>query len=80
MSKTTIPADDFVGLTMDLAEWLMISNLGDKKYKSFLVIQDGTESFNDEGQDIYNAWNDEAEDFLRVYFNREDEEIDLEED
>ena len=74
MSKTTIPADDFVGLTMDLAEWLMISNLGDKKYKSLFVIKDGTESFNDEGQDIYNAWNDEAEDFLRVYFNREDEE------
>ena len=37
MSKTTILADDFVGLTMDLAEWLMISNLGDKKYKSFFV-------------------------------------------
>ena len=74
MSKTTIPADDFVGLTMDLAEWFMIETLGREKYKSFFVTQNGTESFNDEGQDIYNAWNDEAEDFLRVYFNREDEE------
>ena len=76
MSKTTIPADDFVGLTMDLADWLMIETLGREKYKSFFVngegVDEGTESFNDEGQDIYNGWNDEAENFLRVYFNRDD--------
>ena len=49
--KPKISTSLFVELTSDFAEWLMVTNLGDKKYRSLLVEVDGTESFDDEGQE-----------------------------
>ena len=70
--KPKISTSLFVELTSDFAEWLMVTNLGDKKYRSLLVEVDGVESFNDEGQEIYNDWNDDVEQALSTYFERED--------
>jgi len=70
--KTKIPTDDFVALTDDIADWLMLVDLGDKQYKSLLVTTDETQSFNDEGQEIYNDWSDDVEQALSTYFERED--------
>ena len=70
--KTKIPTDAFVALTDDIADWLMLVSLGDKQYKSLVVYSNGGDSFNDEGQDIYNDWNDDVEQALHTYFDKED--------
>jgi len=70
--KTKIPTDAFVALTSDIADWLMLVDLGDKQYKSLVVYSNGGDSFNDEGQDIYNDWNDDVEQALHTYFDKED--------
>ena len=70
--KPKISTSLFTALTCDFADWLMLSNLGDKQYKSLLVTTDGSQSFNDEGQDIYNDWNDDVEQALHTYFDKED--------
>ena len=70
--KTKIPTDAFVALTSDIADRLMLVDLGDKQYKSLVVYSNGGDSFNDEGQDIYNDWNDDVEQALHTYFDKED--------
>ena len=70
--KTKIPTDAFVALTDDIADWLMLVSLGDKQYNSLVVYSNGGDSFNDEGQDIYNDWNDDVEQALHTYFDKED--------
>tara|TARA_R100001377_G_scaffold65254_1_gene40649 strand:- start:563 stop:835 length:273 start_codon:yes stop_codon:yes gene_type:complete len=70
--KPKISTSLFVELTMDIADWLMSANLGAEKYKSFLVKEDGVESFNEEGQDIFNGWNEDVEQSLHTYFEREE--------
>ena len=67
-----IPNETFVALTDDIADWLMLENLGEKKYKSLVVESNGGQSFNDEGLDIYIKWNNQVEEMLSSYFKMED--------
>jgi len=70
--KTKIPTDAFVALTSDIADWLMLVDLGDKQYKSLVVYSNGGDSFNDEGLDMYIEWNNQVEEMLSTYFKMED--------
>ena len=67
-----IPNETFVALTDDIADWLMLENLGEKTYKSLVVVSNGGQSFNDEGLDIYIKWNNQVEEMLSSYFKMED--------
>ena len=69
---TQIPTDTFVALTDEIADLLMCVDLGDKKYESLLVMSNGSQSFNDEGLDIYIKWNNQVEEMLSTYFKMED--------
>ena len=69
---TKIPTDTLVALTDEIADLLMCVDLGDKKYESLLVMSNGSQSFNDEGLDIYIKWNNQVEEMLSTYFKMED--------
>ena len=69
---TKIPTDTFVALTDEIADLLMCVDLGDKKYESLLVMSNGSQSFNDEGLDIYIKWNNQVEAIVSTYFKMED--------
>ena len=62
----------FLELTSEIADWLMISELGDEKYKTMLIKTEDEERYTDEGQDIFNEKYDDVEAFLNNYFEKED--------
>ena len=64
--KITTPT--FLEIQSQIAEWLMISELGDEKYKTMLVKTEDEERYTDEGQDIFNDKYDDVEQFLLGYF------------
>jgi hypothetical protein len=68
--KITTPT--FLEIQSQIAEWLMISELGDEKYKNMLVKTEDEERYTDEGQDIFNDKYDDVEQFLLGYFEKED--------
>tara|TARA_X000001382_G_scaffold1056_1_gene1295 strand:- start:188 stop:403 length:216 start_codon:yes stop_codon:yes gene_type:complete len=68
--KITTPT--FLEIQSQIAEWLMISELGDEKYKTMLVKTEDEERYTDEGQDIFNDKYDDVEQFLLGYFEKED--------
>lgn len=67
-----IPTDTFIALTCEIADWLMSSELGDKKYQTMLIQTDKEISYTEEGQDIFNEWNYVVEHYLSTYFQKED--------
>ena len=68
--KITTPT--FLEIQSQIEEWLMISELGDEKYKTMLVKTEDEERYTDEGQDIFNDKYDDVEQFLLGYFEKED--------
>jgi len=67
-----IPTDTFIALTCEIADWLMTTDLGDKKYQTMLIQTDEEISYTDEGQDIFNEQYDDVEAFLLNYFQKEE--------
>jgi len=67
-----IKTPTFLEIQSQIAEWLMISELGDEKYKTMLVKTEDEERYTDEGQDIFNDKYDDVEQFLLGYFEKED--------
>ena len=67
-----IATPTFLEIQSQIAEWLMISELGDEKYKTMLVKTEDEERYTDEGQDIFNDKYDDVEQFLLGYFEKED--------
>ena len=57
----------------DLADWLMSSKLGDDVYSTMVEMNNNSESYTDEGQDIFNNYYDYVEAFLNNYFEREED-------
>ena len=70
--KINLPTSTFLELASETADWLMLVDLGQKKYNNLLIKSDGVEMFNDKGQNIYNDWPDDAEAFLLNYFERDE--------
>tara|TARA_R110000822_G_scaffold168847_1_gene308879 strand:- start:43 stop:258 length:216 start_codon:yes stop_codon:yes gene_type:complete len=67
-----IPTSTFLSLTSEIADWLMIEELGDEKYKTMLIKTEDEERYTDEGQDNFNDKFDDVEVFLTTYFEKED--------
>ena len=67
-----IPTSTFLSLTSEIADWLMIEELGDEKYKTMLIKTEDEERYTDEGQDNFNDKFDDVEVFLTTYFAKED--------
>tara|TARA_R110000737_G_C14199318_1_gene416967 strand:- start:164 stop:379 length:216 start_codon:yes stop_codon:yes gene_type:complete len=67
-----IPTSTFLSLTSEIADWLMIEELGDEKYKTMLIKTEDEERYTDEGQDNFNDKFDDVEQFLLGYFEKED--------
>jgi len=61
MPNIKIPTDTFVQLTDAIASALMETELGES-LSLYVNLRDG--SFTEDGQSIYNVWNDEAESIL----------------
>ena len=61
MPNIKIPTDKFVQLTDAIASALMETELGES-LSLYVNLRDG--SFTEDGQSIYNVWNDEAESIL----------------
>ena len=68
--KITTP--NFLEIQSDLADWLMSTELGQDVYSTMLEMHNNTESYTDEGQDIFNEKYDDVEAFLNNYFEKED--------
>ena len=67
-----IPTSTFLSLTSEIADWLMIEELGDEKYKTMLIKTEDEERYTDEGQDNFNDKFDDVEQFLLGYFEKEE--------
>lgn len=67
-----IPTSTFLEIQSDLADWLMSTELGQDKYITMLKIINNSESYTDEGQEIFNEKYDDVEAFLNNYFEMED--------
>ena len=61
MPNIKIPTDKFVQLTDAIASALMETELGES-LSLYVNLRDG--SFTEDGQSIYNVWNDEAKSIL----------------
>lgn len=68
-----IPTSTFLEIQSDLADWLMSSELGQDAYSTMVEIHNNTESYTDEGQEIFNEKYDDVEAFLNNYFEREED-------
>ena len=68
-----IPTSTFLEIQSDLADWLMSSKLGDDVYSTMVEMNNNSESYTDEGQDIFNNYYDYVEAFLNNYFEREED-------
>jgi hypothetical protein len=71
--KIKIPTPTFLEIQSDLADWLMSSKLGDDVYSTMVEMNNNSESYTDEGQDIFNNYYDYVEAFLNNYFEREED-------
>jgi hypothetical protein len=71
--KIKIPTPTFLEIQSELADWLMRSELGDDVYGTMVEIINNQESYTDEGQDIFNNYYDDVEEFLLNYFEKEED-------
>ena len=67
-----IPTSTFLEIQSELADWLMVSELGDDVYSNMIETVNKDESYTDEGQEIFNEKYDDVEAFLLNYFEKED--------
>ena len=67
-----IPTSTFLEIQSELADWLMVSELGDDAYSNMIETVNKDESYTDEGQEIFNEKYDDVEAFLLNYFEKED--------
>ena len=67
-----IPTPTFLEIQSELADWLMVSELGDDVYSNMIETVNKDESYTDEGQEIFNEKYDDVEAFLLNYFEKED--------
>ena len=68
-----IPTPTFLEIQSELADWLMSSKLGDDIYSTMVEMNNNSESYTDEGQDIFNNYYDYVETFLLNYFEKEED-------
>jgi hypothetical protein len=52
--KIKIPTPTFLEIQSDLADWLMSTELGDDVYSTMVEMNNNSESYTDEGQEIFN--------------------------
>jgi len=71
--KIKIPTPTFLEIQSELADWLMSSKLGDDVYSTMVEMNNNSEIYTDEGQDIFNNYYDYVEAFLNNYFEREED-------
>jgi hypothetical protein len=74
MEKVKISTPTFLEIQSQLADWLMSSELGDDGYSEMVEMKnnDRVLVYTDEGQDIFNNYYDDVEEFLLNYFEKED--------
>ena len=71
--KIKIPTPTFLEIQSELADWLMSSELGDDVYGTMVEMINNDERYTDEGQDIFNNYYDDVEEFLLNYFEKEED-------
>jgi len=71
--KIKIPTPTFLEIQSELADWLMSSELGDDVYGTMVEMINNDERYTDEGQDIFNNYYDDVEEFLSNYFEKEED-------
>jgi hypothetical protein len=71
--KIKIPTPTFLEIQSELADWLMSSKLGDDVYSTMVEMNNNSEIYTDEGQDIFNNYYDYVEAFLLNFFEKEED-------